>query len=67
MQSVTGCLILLAICSKYAFQLLSAIRCCHDNNVIHRDIKSANILMDANGNLKLCDFGASKLSGGKSV
>ncbi|KAJ3328816.1 hypothetical protein HDU76_009237 [Blyttiomyces sp. JEL0837] len=38
-------------------QLLSAIQYCHANQIVHRDLKPENILLDANGNIKLIDFG----------
>lgn len=35
----------------------------HDMNVLHRDLKSANVLVFMNDRLKLCDFGLAKLNG----
>ena len=45
---------------KYAlYQVLLGLQAMHQKHVIHRDIKSDNILVDAKGNVKLADFGYS--------
>jgi len=38
-------------------QLISAVQYCHDHNVCHRDIKPENILLAADNQVKLADFG----------
>lgn len=43
----------------YALQVLYALRYLRQNGIIHRDIKPDNILIAANGRLKLTDFGLS--------
>ena len=42
---------------RYFIQVVSAIHFLHINGYAHRDIKPENILLDKNGQVKLCDFG----------
>jgi eukaryotic-like serine/threonine-protein kinase len=42
-------------------ELVSAIACVHDHGVLHRDIKSGNVLMDKDGHARLTDFGLARL------
>ncbi|KAI8991759.1 hypothetical protein BDF20DRAFT_846245 [Mycotypha africana] len=44
-------------------QILMGVAYLHSRNVLHRDIKAGNILLDQNGVCKITDFGLSKLSG----
>ncbi|CCF73554.1 Protein tyrosine kinase [Babesia microti strain RI] len=41
-------------------QLFRALAHCHKNNVIHRDLKSANMLISNDGTMKLADFGLAR-------
>lgn len=43
----------------YAKQILAGLIYLHENKVIHKDIKGANILVDGDGTVKLADFGCS--------
>lgn len=40
--------------------LIIAVGFLHENNIIHRDIKTDNVLLDDNMNVKLCDFSLAK-------
>lgn len=41
----------------YALQIAGAVKYMHSKNVIHRDLKLRNILLDANMEIKVADFG----------
>jgi len=44
----------------YMKQLLEGLYYCHSNNVLHRDIKGSNLLINSDGELKLADFGLAR-------
>ncbi|MGC8744737.1 MAG: serine/threonine protein kinase [Verrucomicrobiia bacterium] len=45
-------------------QICEALQYAHTHGILHRDIKPENILIDAQGNVKITDFGIAKLIGG---
>ncbi|TQD96775.1 hypothetical protein C1H46_017668 [Malus baccata] len=53
-QSEVKCLML---------QLLAGVKYLHDNWVLHRDLKTSNLLMNNRGELKICDFGLARQYG----
>ncbi|KAG5481357.1 hypothetical protein GH5_07081 [Leishmania sp. Ghana 2012 LV757] len=46
---------------RYFHQLIAGMFYCHSKGFAHRDLKPENLLLDANGTLKISDFGLSNL------
>lgn len=44
-------------------QLLSAVACLHQNWIVHRDLKTSNLLMNNKGEMKVADFGLARRFG----
>lgn len=53
--------------ATYGTQITDALAYAHQRNVVHRDVKPANILLHADGRLMLSDFGLAKILNGPVV
>lgn len=54
------CNILLMLFQYFLYQLLRGLKYVHSANVLHRDLKPSNLLLNANCDLKICDFGLAR-------
>eukprot|EP00668_Euglena_longa_P012262 GGOE01014699.1.p1 GENE.GGOE01014699.1~~GGOE01014699.1.p1 ORF type:complete len:933 (+),score=181.55 GGOE01014699.1:146-2800(+) len=52
------------VVKSYTSQILEGLMYLHERNVVHRDIKGANILIGVDGQCKLADFGAAGILDG---
>ncbi|EER12475.1 cell division cycle 2, putative [Perkinsus marinus ATCC 50983] len=48
-------------CIFFLYQVLRGVKYFHSAGVVHRDLKPRNLLVNFNCDLKICDFGLSKL------
>ena len=49
-------------CQYFIYQLLRGTKYIHSANVLHRDLKPQNLLLNASCDLKICDFGLARTS-----
>jgi len=49
-------------CQFFLYQILRGMKYVHSAQVIHRDLKPRNLLVNANCDLKICDFGLARVS-----
>lgn len=52
---------------QYCYNVIAAVKACHDQNIAHCDIKPTNFLIDAYGRVKICDFGLSTITHGDNL
>ncbi len=56
-----------ALAGQIAIRILSALEHAHRNGIIHRDIKPQNILVHADGHIKVADFGIARIANSSTL
>lgn len=55
------------VAAQIGIRILSALQHAHNNGIIHRDIKPQNVLVNADGHIKVSDFGIARVAGANTI
>ena len=55
------------VAAQITIRILSALQHAHSNGIIHRDIKPQNILVNADGLIKVADFGIARMADSSTI
>lgn len=55
------------VAAQITIRILSALQHAHQNGIIHRDIKPQNILVHADGHIKVADFGIARMANSSTL
>ena len=56
-----------SVAAQIGIRILSALQHAHNNGIIHRDIKPQNVLVHADGHIKVADFGIARVAGSNTI
>ena len=66
-EKISKCSIDIEDSIKIATQIAGGLQAAHEKDIIHRDIKSANIMITKEDQVKIMDFGLAKIGGGTQL